>query len=377
MNRTPSIQFLTSTPSRKRPHDQISGSNSESRSESPWTAQEEASNSANSRSFGGARSQNLQLPRIRYPGDGYDYRRPIMSTGVPPPPPSFLQAQPQPNVIDLTQDDSSPPSRSPQRSWIPSSGSRPTGASRPPRFGRNIMADVVNLEQEPGQSPSNNQQSSPEVQWLGSISRGARPRTQPQQTTSSEHHHRGLPFRRGGLMNLLRADRLALNRTQEFAEEMALRTRDIVAFSHAMTPFWIGEAPRHGIDLTIDLDNPQMDLTLVGLESLNPDGRPTSPAYQSPPAPPAGFTRTAGEDDVVICPNCEHELGTGDDPIQKQVWVARSCGHVYCGLCTKNRASSRGRKAAVPAKTRPFSKCVVTDCGKSVSQPRTMLQIYL
>ncbi|WEW61106.1 WD domain-containing protein [Emydomyces testavorans] len=375
-----------------RPHDEISGSSSESRSESPWVTQGEASNPAtNARSFASSRPQLPQLPRMRFPGDGYDYRRPIMSTGVPPPPPSFLQADNQPNVIDLTQDDQySPPAPMSQTPQLQALGHRPTGATRPPRFGRNIMADVVDLEQEVGALAGNEQQSSPEVQWLGSISRADPPRSQNQPTAPSQYHGRHIPFRGSALLNLLRSENYrlpglpldranVLSQAEVLREEMALRTRDLVgAFRHAMSPFWVGEASREGIDLTIDIDNPDMDVTLVGLGPFNARRTPrTSPAYQAPPAPLKGFTGTAGEEAIVVCPNCDHELGTGDDPLQKQVWVARSCGHVYCGLCTKNRAVTRGKKAATPSKTRPFAKCVVAECGKSVSQPKTMLQIYL
>jgi hypothetical protein len=57
-------------------------------------------------------------------------------------------------------------------------------------------------------------------------------------------------------------------------------------------------------------------IELLGLERL----------ISIPPA--EGFTRIAKEDEIVVCPNCDHELGTGDDPVKRQIWVAKPCGHV-------------------------------------------------
>lgn len=156
-------------------------------------------------------------------------------------------------------------------------------------------------------------------------------------------------------------------------------------FRPDMRPIFLG--PDEDIDLVMETELPPP----AGYRARPP------PAYIPPPPAPEGFTRTAGEDELVVCPNCDRELGTGDDDLQKQIWVTKPCGHVchphlilvdrranpwvqvYCGLCTKNRASSRGKKADKDhaEKTKPFSKCVVPDCGKAVSQPRAMFQLYL
>ncbi|KAI5283699.1 hypothetical protein KEM54_001923, partial [Ascosphaera aggregata] len=99
------------------------------------------------------------------------------------------------------------------------------------------------------------------------------------------------------------------------------------------------------------------------------------PPYIPPPSPPPGFTRNVYEDQVIVCPNCDHELGKeGSVPEQTQIWAVKQCGHVYCGLCAHNR-KSRSRQSN--HKTRPFSRCVVEGCGKSVSSPSAMIQIYL
>ena len=66
----------------------------------------------------------------------------------------------------------------------------------------------------------------------------------------------------------------------------------------------------------------------VGVGNSTPDRRP-EPPYKPPPAAPEGFTRKIEEDDVVVCVNCGDELGAGDGEVQRQVWVAKNCGHVW------------------------------------------------
>ena len=56
--------------------------------------------------------------------------------------------------------------------------------------------------------------------------------------------------------------------------------------------------------------------------------RPPPPTYDPPSPPRAGYTRNPKEEDILLCPNCEEELGVGKDEIKKQVWVIKKCGHV-------------------------------------------------
>lgn len=56
--------------------------------------------------------------------------------------------------------------------------------------------------------------------------------------------------------------------------------------------------------------------------------RPPPPTYDPPSPPRAGYTRDPREQDILVCPNCEEELGVGKDEIKKQVWVIKKCGHV-------------------------------------------------
>lgn len=56
--------------------------------------------------------------------------------------------------------------------------------------------------------------------------------------------------------------------------------------------------------------------------------QPAPPTYDPPSPPRPGFTRAPKEDDILVCPNCEGELGVGNSEIKKQVWVIKRCGHV-------------------------------------------------
>ena len=67
---------------------------------------------------------------------------------------------------------------------------------------------------------------------------------------------------------------------------------------------------------------------LMGDVPRPPPPPPPPPTYDAPSPPRPGFTRSPAEDDVVVCPNCEEELGIGEDESKRQVWVIKSCGHV-------------------------------------------------
>jgi hypothetical protein len=75
------------------------------------------------------------------------------------------------------------------------------------------------------------------------------------------------------------------------------------------------------MDLTIDLGIDDW-VTATAPETARPRSH-----YKAPSPAPEGFTRSIQEDDIAICPNCNEELGTGDD-IKQQIWVAKQCGHV-------------------------------------------------
>lgn len=61
--------------------------------------------------------------------------------------------------------------------------------------------------------------------------------------------------------------------------------------------------------------------------STTPPPRPASP-YKAPRTSGPGFTRKVEEDEIVVCPHCGDELGTGDGDLKQQIWVVKQCGHV-------------------------------------------------
>lgn len=254
------------------------------------------------------------LPPMRYPGDGYDFRRPIMSD-----PPQ------REDVIDLTNEpDSLEEQRRPQNS-----DSRTT--PRLPRFGRNIMAEVVDLE-EPEDIIRIDTPSSPEVQFVRATVR------QPEPVPAPPPRNRG--FIGANLWDLIRlqremAPRHLISREESFRQEIAWRARDL----HRRPPDEVDMFLLGAAEEAIDLED-AMDLAIVGDRPLRAEyptygltsGRGSrQSSYKAPSPPSEGFTRSAGEDDLVVCPNCDEELGIGDETKQ-QIWVAKPCGHVRATL---------------------------------------------
>ncbi|KAI9043403.1 putative RING finger domain protein [Aspergillus affinis] len=335
MNNDSGVQFVAARP-RKRDHREMT----ESHSRQSWRQNAEASSSRSH-----PRRPSSPPPPLRYPGDGLDFRRPAQSTA-------------QGAVIDLTNEPDSPPQTFQSRGT--NTGGRSNTQPRPPRFGRPIMTEVVDLEEEPeasGQAPS-----SPEVQFIGSSVRPplARPR----------EHNFG-----NDLLQMLHLHDPRIHgvpRRDVFREEVARRARQIARHPPLdVDAIWVG-GPGSAMDLTsFNLD---MDLMFRNF-TTPPDRGPPASSYKPPSPAPEGFTRTVGEDEVVCCPNCDAELGVGDDTKQ-QIWVAKQCGHVYCGECATHRSKSSAKKAA-SQRVKPFSKCQVFDCGKSVSAPKAMFQVFI
>ncbi|BDD54860.1 hypothetical protein MAP00_000438 [Monascus purpureus] len=353
------IQFLAAR-SRKRSHRQLSDSDY-SNSQPSWRERGETSSS--SRRPNPHSDPHLSLPPLppRYVGDGFDFRRPIMSR------PHQMQEE----VIDLTNEPDSPPRRT--RHHDPQhSGATTPHRARPPRFGRNIMDDVVVDLEEETQAPIN-LSSSPEVQYMGG------PRSPEVEFVRSTVRPAPLPRRpptfisHTDILNMLRLRVPILpDREATIRQEVARRARNLPHRPpQEVETLWI-DGPRSDLDLAVDLTFEFPDIT-PGFDSTR---RP--PSYKPPSPAPEGFTRNARDNDVVVCPNCDAELGVGDE-IKKQIWVAKQCGHVYCGECATNRSLTKAKKAVSSSQTRakPFAKCQVAGCGKLVSSPKAMFQIYL
>ncbi|RAO69672.1 uncharacterized protein BHQ10_005684 [Talaromyces amestolkiae] len=253
------------------------------------------------------------------------------------------------DVVDLTNEPDSPPLRS-RRS------NRPAHRHRPPRFGRNIMADVIDLEEEEDEDDGEDGQtevinldppSSPEVQFVRET---ARPARRPPMFPAPSHLLDVINFH---------AQQGFLSTQEAFRQEIALQTRRMGRYPSTrpnMDEIFISSDGNRNIDVPIDLDYQAPGFTIHESQPTPP------PSYKPPSPPPEGFTRTVSEDDVVI-------------------WVAKQCGHVYCGECTTNRAMSSKKKTATLSTTlkmtKPFSKCKVAGCEKPVSAPKSMIQVYL
>ncbi|KAH8705344.1 hypothetical protein BGW36DRAFT_367397 [Talaromyces proteolyticus] len=249
---------------------------------------------------------SLPLPSARYQGDGFDYRRPIMST--------TSQTE---DVIDLTNEPDSPPSHPsrPLPSRTQSLHTHRPRHHRPPRFGRNIMADIVDLDDEADQAIDIDPPSSPEVQFV-------RATVRPPST----------PRRLLDVLNLRNAQAgyMSPHAREAFRQEIALRTRSMGRGRTSYQPtfedlLFTGDMSPN-IDLTVDLD-----YQAPGFHIHEPTPPTPPPSYKPPSPVPEGFTRTVTDDDVVICPNCDHELGTGEG-LEQQVWVAKPCGHVRSSI---------------------------------------------
>ncbi|RAK95245.1 putative RING finger domain protein [Aspergillus ibericus CBS 121593] len=348
------VLFVGSRP-RKRTHREMSDTSSE---------RLYTSTSSSSRTPGPS------LPPLRrYPGDGLDLRRPVTS------------ASPQMDeVIDLTNEPDTPEQTAQQQPPFPAESSRRPHSRprpRPPRFPRDILTEVVDLEEESDNANQPDSPGSPEVQFVGATVLRPRPRLQPMEPQPPPLP----PFDRMPPRNIWR-DVLQLQTPfhrplpfgEQFRPDVAYR-----GFRRTLPPLseveslWLGDGRAGAIDLTInlDVDGPLgLDYQLTG---VTPDRGPAN-SYKPPTPPPEGFTRNIEEDDVVICPNCDLELGIGDE-VKQQIWVVKQCGHVYCGECASNRSLSKAKKNT--SKTKAFSKCQVFGCGKPVSSPRSMFQIYL
>ncbi|KAF7718530.1 Uncharacterized protein PECH_003660 [Penicillium ucsense] len=274
-------------------------------------------------------------------------------------------------VIDLTNE----PESLPQRRYSVLDGPAASNTPRPPRFGRNILADVdvVDLEDESeyavdgsaGEDADEEDRaaeipsSSPEVQFV---------RTQPRADARPQRYnpYRLLGMNRGGgyrppprlgsSQRELRAAPPRIIPYDPFAFEPPSILNSSISLDYELPSFTIGQS----------MTRPAPS----GHQALN------TVAYKQPSPLPEGFARTIDDDQVAVCPNCEWELGTGEGKKQN-ILVAKACGHVYCGECVEHRSKSKAKKAQGDRRTKPFSKCVVEDCDKQLSAPSAFLRMYL
>jgi hypothetical protein len=176
-----------------------------------------------------------------------------------------------------------------------------------------MEADIVDLEEEPddaGEGPS----SSPEVQFLRATVRNPPPRRQWDPPSMFQ-----------GNFPLTRS-RVPEEVTPWVTRPRLPRPHNIMA-SH-LDALFLGTR-----DSIPNITSPDILLDYaMSSFSMEPassryEERRRRDAYKPPSPAPEGFSRTLGEDDVAVCPNCDWELGTGEGKKQ-EIWVAKQCGHV-------------------------------------------------
>lgn len=178
---------------------------------------------------------------------------------------------------------------------------------------------------------------------------------------------------------------------------MGGRPGDTIVGAAVPRPANAPHMPQHGRPPAVVID---FNYMTVGFAVGGEPARPPTPHYEAPPPAEPGFTRSPGEDEEIVCPNCGYELCAGEDEVKQQVWVIKTCGHVsrltgcaifnpwtnniqaYCGECAQNRVVSQPRgkgKAKVDASLNaivPMKKCSVLGCGVSAAG-KAMLRVYV
>lgn len=306
---------------------------------------------------------NFNIPSFRR---SVDLRRPIMSQSAQ-------------QVIDLTEDGSSPvAAQIVPPTFTHSEGQR--GAQRPPRFDR----DIISIDDQEDEAVDLREES-PEIQFLTS-----RPRSRSLSTTRHPRHQSTLRQRRHtpAARSPVRRPQVSLRITGAPVE--AHGHQNAGWLFHPFAARVNTNPPRTHEDELVEWENfpggnfelpAHLDYFAPAFDLEHPTRRqPQSrlPTYDPPAPAQEGFTRTPNEDDVLVCPNCDDELGLGDDEVKRQVWVVKACGHVYCGECAKNRSTSKkSQLSATSKRIKPFSKCVVENCGKSVWHHKSVIQVYM
>ena len=236
-------------------------------------------------------------------------------------------------VIDLTEDRSSPvAAQNVPPTFTHSEGSR--SAQRPPRFDR----DIISIDDQDDEAVEL-RDDSPEIQFLTS-----RPRSRSLSTTRLSRHQSVFRQRR----------HTPAARSPMLRPQISLRITGTPLETHGQQSAGFFPPPfaarvnththRMHEDELVEWENlsggnieipGHLDYLAAAFDLGQPARRqppPQLPTY-TPPAPAQeGFTRSPKEDDVLVCPNCDDELGLGDDETKRQVWVVKACGHV-CAMC--------------------------------------------
>ncbi|KAL8969619.1 MAG: hypothetical protein Q9183_001912 [Haloplaca sp. 2 TL-2023] len=311
---------------------------------------------------------------LRFPGDGLDHRRPA-STSV------------SHNIIDLTDDID-----------IHNAGSSSSATGASSHRTQRQAQERTEMDNESTRATIDSSSQSPEIEFLEARSVASHQPGQSEARRRSTSAFRQARRPRGpdlrppvpqyvstdpafaiGSWPALVQDMRTQERPRHPAHQTARRFHHLLHSNANMTPAnMYGGQGTPEIMLPGDLDFVATGFHMGDIAPARPP-QPAPPTYDAPPPPREGFTRSPDEGDVLICPNCEQELSIGVDKVKTEVWVAKTCGHVYCGQCARNRSSNKRGKAAQSSpvrSTKPFTKCVVEGCSKSVTAHKSMFQMY-
>ncbi|KAL9101298.1 MAG: hypothetical protein Q9163_003433 [Psora crenata] len=249
-------------------------------------------------------------------------------------------SQPQPqetqqrDIIDLTEEYSNrvpdftlPPESTPDpllRLPCRRSGQQPIFRQPPP------TGDVIDLSEEDDVfRVTGARHSSPEIQFLSS-------RTRSRSLSANGRGDRvdaGRPPRQGQATDLQNS--LPWSNSRQLPSlQTALRHAafggHISSYYHDDRNEWV-DWGRFTAEGHVNIPS-IMDVQAIGFNLDRPHRhtRPATrpPTYDVPPPPRQGFTRSPRDDDLLVCPNCEDELGVGEYEVKRQVWVVKACGHV-------------------------------------------------
>ena len=343
------------------------------------------------------------LPPLRYEGDGLDHRRPIASQA------------PQ-NVIDLTEEPDTPPAglESARPAYNLMQDDDISMPSTPASGGiwTPDIQEIIEVDDNSSPVPvgSRHSDQSPELEVLHS-----RPANRAQETGVRRAHvrnrgqglapyltelhtpapGRAVEYPPAPLMYIHQMLSRIGQREEPRQDLFTPRTHHGRNFTLTQGPDWMPTDFTAFAHAAPDVRLPgNLDFAIQGFQMEGINRLQSFPTYKAPPSPRPGFTRSPKEDQVIICPNCDQELAVGESEVQRQVWVSKGCGHVgqlpkfsihhylptvkvYCGQCAQNRHKSRTKRGTKPSTSKTFKTCVVDGCGKLLSSPKNMFQLYL
>lgn len=275
-----------------------------------------ASSTSSTNSFSNSSSNSIfhslssfTFPSVHVTGDGLDFRRPVMSTATR-------------DVIDLTDDSAQ------LRASFPAHTTSPSRQNLQPTH------DIIDLDDLESNEVTADRTSveTPDIEVLEVRSVRFQQPVQPELPRSrrTERPRSSQPPNAGTLEPVL-SGRWGMSRgqAQRGPDPQRHRHRHISNTANhilRMTGSNRQEELLRDIILPGDLDFSSQAFPLG--DAIAAARQPPLPTYDAPSPPRKGFTRTPKTDDVLVCPNCEEELGIGQDDTKRQVWVVRACGHV-------------------------------------------------